>query len=755
MKKILLITMISFGPFMQAQNFNEILKVVNSDRDAGDRFGWSIAASGNYAIVGAYLEQHDTNDANAINGAGSAYILERNSSGVWEEKQKLVPSNRATPNEDVGARFGYSVAIDGDYAIVGAYQRDVFGGAYDQGGAAYIFERNTVSGLWEEKAYLTTTVFGADDEFGVSVGISGDYAVVGAHKEQHDLNSQNSIVDAGSAFFFYRNNGNWNQVQKVTAPVRTIGDEFGSAVAIDGNYAVISARFEQEDSLEGGTTMNDAGSAYIFELNAGAWAPTEKITASDRDVNDNFGESISMSGDYIIVGAPEEDPSGLGAGGSAYIYERSGSIWNEVQKINSSDVQTSDRFGTSVSISEDFAIVGARTEKHSDTLNNNTMNSAGSAYIFHKAITGTWLQSEKIVASDRAVGDQYGYEAAITGSFFMIGAPLEDEDTTGLNTLSTAGSMYVYSCESYGIWSSTACDSVVSPSGNLTWYSSGTFTDTLPNAMGCDSIITATITILQSTSTTISGDSCYQFTSPSGRVWTNTGIHLDTIVNTSGCDSLITADITINQDQLRTIQPSACFAYTSPSGNYIWTSSATYMDTISTAAGCDSIITINLTINDVDTSITPSGTTLTSSEVGINYQWVDCDSNYAPISGATGQSFTASVTGSYALVATKNGCTDTSSCYDVIINSVAEYNSMGLQMYPNPTDGILYFDFSEGSLFGPLEIAITSLNGQIVSNIHVAISNNLSVDVSDLSTGVYFVHLGTEDKTIRLKLVKD
>ncbi len=170
--------------------------------------------------------------------------------------------------------------------------------------------------------------------------------------------------------------------------------------------------------------------------------------------------------------------------------------------------------------------------------------------------------------------------------------------------------------------SATVCDSYESPSGNYVWTSSGTYQDTIANAAGCDSVITINLTINESTSSTITETACNSYESPSGNyVWTSSGTYQDTIANAAGCDSVITINLTINESTSSTITETACNSYESPSGNYIWTSSGTYQDTIANAAGCDSVITINLTINE-STSSTISATVCDSydSPSG-NYTW--------------------------------------------------------------------------------------------------------------------------------------
>ena len=318
-----------------------ISKLLPFDGTAGDTFG-SVSISGDYAIVGAY------GDDDSGLESGSAYIFKRSGSN-WNQVVKITASDGAA-----GDTFGSSVSISGDYAIVGAYGDDDNG---LESGSAYIFERSGNS--WTEVTKLTASDGAYWDHFGSSVSISGDYAIVGAY--YHDDNLTNS----GSAYIFERSGSSWNQVAKLTASDGAVADYFGS-VSISGDYAIVGAWGDDDNGL-------DSGSAYIFKRSGSNWNQVAKITASDGAAGDTFG-SVSISGDYAIIGAYGDDDNGLDSG-SAYIFKRSGSSWNQVTKITASDGAPNDMFGSSVSISGDYAIVGAFGNDDNGT-------ESGSAYIF-------------------------------------------------------------------------------------------------------------------------------------------------------------------------------------------------------------------------------------------------------------------------------------------------------------------------------------------------------------------------------------
>ena len=412
-------------------------KIVASDREANDRFGYSVAISGNYAIVGANGEDPDAS-GNVRYNAGSAYIFER-TSGTWSQKQKIVASDRY--HNDF---FGISVAISGNYAIVGAYGEDhdendeVF---LSSAGSAYIFERDT-DGSWNEVQKIVASDREADDRFGYSVAISGNYAIVGANNEDPDA-SGNVKYNAGSAYIFERTSGTWSQKQKIVASDRQADDQFGYSVAISGNYAIVGAYTEYHDA-SGDNPLDRAGSAYIFERTNGSWSQKQKIVASDREADDQFGYSVAISGNYAIVGAYYEDHDasgnvGLGDAGSAYIFERdTDGSWIQKQKIVASDREADDEFGRSVAISGNYAIVGAYNEDH-DSSGNVGLGDAGSAYIFERDTDGSWIQKQKIVASDREADDRFGISVAISGNYAIMGAHYEDPG--GINA---AGAAYIF-----------------------------------------------------------------------------------------------------------------------------------------------------------------------------------------------------------------------------------------------------------------------------------------------------------------------
>ena len=339
-------------------------KIQASDKEAGDHFGESVAISGDTAIVGARFEN------SGGDFAGAAYLFERPEGGEnnWGEVAKIQASD--IEMED---RFGSGVAISGDTAIVGAFGADTNGLT---AGAAYLFKRNQGGANdWGQVAEVLASDKQRHDRFGISVAISGDTAIVGA--------AGSSVLGSftQAAYLFERNEGggdNWGQVAKIQASNKEAGDAFGTSVAISGDTAIVGAPFED-------TGGSDAGAAYLFERNEGGannWGQVVEILASDKQAGDRFGFSVAISGDTAIVGAQLEGTGGLNAG-AAYLFERNeggANNWGQVAEILASDKQAGDRFGFSVAISGDTAIVGAQLEG-TGGLN------AGAGYVFEAVTT--------------------------------------------------------------------------------------------------------------------------------------------------------------------------------------------------------------------------------------------------------------------------------------------------------------------------------------------------------------------------------
>jgi hypothetical protein len=328
------------------------------------------------------------------------------------------------PDAEQWDEFGWSVAIDGDYAVVGAWRS----GVVDQNavflqdaGAAYVFHR--ANGVWDPAGTrLTASDAQVDDHFGCAVAISGDYIIVGAMDE--DGGTGDPLVDAGAVYIFQRTGANtWDAGTKLIGLDAAPAGRFGSAVAISGDIAVVG-----EEGMDRAYVLRRTGTNAWDNSGTQLWAP-------DTEAGDHYGCAVGVSGDYAIVGAYGEDggPSNpRWNAGAAYIFHRTGvDAWYEYSKVMPHDSAEADQFGSSVAISGDYAAVGAYTKD----------NETGAAYVFHRQEVNYWDEGPKIVAPDAQEGDNFGTSVAITDKYLLIGAALED---CGWDENNGEGSAYLF-----------------------------------------------------------------------------------------------------------------------------------------------------------------------------------------------------------------------------------------------------------------------------------------------------------------------
>ncbi len=349
-----------------------------SDGKANDSFGVSIAVSGSTAVAGADQRK---------NGTGAAYVFVR-AKKKWSQQAILTASDGATNDS-----FGDSVSISGDTAVVGA------DGRKSLTGAAYVFVRS--GSTWSQQAELKASDGAKFDEFGVSVAVSGDTAVVGAYQRKGGI---------GAVYVFTRSGSTWSQQAELTAADGAQNSSFGYSVALSGSTAVVGA-FARNSFV---------GAAYVFFGSGSTWSQQAELTASDGATDDYFGSSVAVSGSTAVVGAVNKNNQT----GAAYVFVRVNKTWSQQKKLTASDAAAGDNFGTSVAVSRDTALVGA-SSKNSVT---------GAAYVFQRS-GSTWSQQAELTASDGVAFDGFGSSAGISGSTAVFGAPYRDSD---------AGAVYVF-----------------------------------------------------------------------------------------------------------------------------------------------------------------------------------------------------------------------------------------------------------------------------------------------------------------------
>ena len=370
-------------------------KIQASDPTAGDGFAVKVAIDGDTMVAG------NTGDDTEGNATGATYVFTRSGTS-WSQQAKLVASD---PNDL--AFFGAEVEISGDTLVAGAKWND--GGGSDAG-AAYVFTRSGTS--WSQQAKIVSSDIQAGDYFGEYVAIDGDTIVVGA------IGEDTGGYGAGAAYVFTRSGTTWSQQAKIQSSDIAASDMFGTGVSIDGDTVVVGAYMEADGQ----------GAAYVFTRSGTSWSQQAKLVASDGSAGERFGNTVSISSDSVVVGSYYDYDGGANAG-SAYVFTRSGTTWSQQAKIQSSDIAAGDQFGKSVAIDGDTVVVGV---DYQDTGGAN----AGAAYVFTRSGT-TWTQAKKLVASDAQANDLLGFSVDISGNTVVAGARGEDTGASGAGTAYT------------------------------------------------------------------------------------------------------------------------------------------------------------------------------------------------------------------------------------------------------------------------------------------------------------------------------
>jgi len=284
-------------------------------------------------------------------------------------------------------------------------------------------------------------------------------------------------------------------------------------------------------------------------------------------------------------------------------------------------------------------------------------------------------------------------------------------------------------------------------------------TSTFQTIAGCDSLINTLVNVSQPSAfaetVELCGGGSYTFPDGSGQVISVQTVYVSTLINAAGCDSLVTTTVNVPPIYAMVDSASICSgdSFTFPDGATITniTSTLIYTSALSSINGCDSVITTTVDIIGVDTMVAMSNETLTANASGAMYQWLDCGNGYAPMVGDSGQSFTATVNGSYALAITQNGCTDTSGCF-VILSTGIEANGMSVVVvYPNPANDQLFVNTGNVSS-GTMELI--DVTGAVVRRVQFT-GNVFAVDLSDLASGIYFVGINTAEGRTVQKIVKE
>lgn len=411
-----------------------------SNTGAGDRFGSGVAISGNLIAVGAPWE---SSGATGIGGnqadnsalrSGAVYLFSRSSTtGGWRQEAYIKASNTGS-----GDSFGDAVALSGNTLVVGAWgeRSNATGVNGNQSndsvmfsGAAYVF-RKLPGGGWYQEAYLKPDVSRADQQFGLSVAISGETVIVGAMDR----------TGPGAAHVFARSGSTWFAQARLTASNAEARDAFGRSVAISGETAVVGAVGEASNAtgVNGDQTNNGApgaGAAYLFRRSGGTvWTQEAYLKASSTG-GGAFGSAVAVAGNAVAVGAP-----GRGTVYTFWLDAAPGGTWRQSGDIRPSTGTTGDEFGTAVALAATNTAGGFALAAGAPAHRNGTGASTGAVFGYFGAAAGTkvsWKAAGVLHASNAAESDRLGRSVSLSvaksGEIFGIaGAPLEGSGATGV-----------------------------------------------------------------------------------------------------------------------------------------------------------------------------------------------------------------------------------------------------------------------------------------------------------------------------------
>ncbi|MDZ7371534.1 MAG: T9SS type A sorting domain-containing protein, partial [candidate division KSB1 bacterium] len=324
--------------------------------------------------------------------------------------------------------FGNSVGISGDFIVVGAP------GADDGYGAAYIFQYSNSS--WTQIEKLSPRNAQAGENYGWAVAISNNTVLVGSYYKTIEIEGQQiEYAGAVDVYVYNTNKGTWDFQTTLTTPEPQEYEGFGYSLAIDGDVALIGAYTRDVGTVTG------AGMAFIYRRNGSSWGCEATLSHDEPAKNANFGWSVSISGNIAVVGEPFLDEKG-----AAYVFTYSNGSWSSANKLPANYLDTKDFFGWSVAASQNSVVIGAWGESSDgSSRNDNSRSNSGAAYFFVQN-AGTWVESYFLKAANCETGDSFGYSIAISGDYIIAGASGEDGDGSSPedNSVADAGAAYVF-----------------------------------------------------------------------------------------------------------------------------------------------------------------------------------------------------------------------------------------------------------------------------------------------------------------------
>jgi len=473
-----------------AASFAQRAYIKASNTGASDYFGMSVAISGDTMVVGAPYEDRTT--SSTYRDTGAAYIFVRDDAGIWTQEAML--RDGGTYRYDY---FGRSVAIWGDVVAIGtpgedsnvtgpinafAFPPNWTNTSAGGSGGVHIYKRT--AGVWTQEAFIKSINTAANDSFGTSIALSENTLVVGAPGEDSGSSdpADNSLLSAGAAYTYTRSYDSFNDMWIWSfeayhkSPFPNADDRFGYSVAIDGDTFVVGAQHESSSSTGinslPNTSAADSGAVFVFTRSNGSWNTPTYIKPDVVGSADNFGSSVDIYGDVLIVGAPGEDSSdpanpannSTTNAGAAYIFTRNGTVWSQTKYLKPTYNRANSYYGVSVAVGEKIIAVGHSANESGATgiggdQSSTTSDNSGAVFLYtfndvnwieDKFIKQNYNGAHDSLGGYVGFGTDYLDAVDIDGDTIVAGAIGEDSIATGIdgdttnNSASTSGATYTF-----------------------------------------------------------------------------------------------------------------------------------------------------------------------------------------------------------------------------------------------------------------------------------------------------------------------
>jgi len=585
--------------------------------------------------------------------------------------------------------------------------------------------------------------------------------------------TQSIVVSSSGSYFVTVSDGSGctsvsatTAVTVQTAPATPVVFASGPLVFCSGESVVLTSSSPTNNLWSNGATTQSitvtSTGAYFVTVDLGSGCQT---TSTSTLVN-----VLSAPATPIIIAG---GPASFCQGGSVTLTSSSATnnLWSNGATGQSITVNTSGAYIVSVTNAAGCTSSSAPFQV--------TVNQASSSVINENACNSYTLNGQTYFASGtytQVINNVYGCDSTITLNLVIGTQPSSSTlDVVSCNSYTLNGTVYLNSGTfTQVVENSVGCDSTITlnltianpstselivascNSYNLNgeiYTASGTYTQVMSNVNGCDSTITLFLTIgTESSSSIISEVACGSYTAPDGQVFTSSGTYTSIIENAVGCDSVITINLTVNSIYSNTETVSACKFYTWSMNGITYSESGVYTINYSTVEGCDSSFVLDLTIENVNIGVDQiDAITLQSQATGDTYQWIDCTNGFIPIPGETNQLFIAQSNGSYAVIVTTGNCVDTSNCISISGVSIDEVDNSSVFVYPNPTFDMLYIDGLTN--YEILEIKMYDSKGALVTE-RIEI-NETSLNLVHLARGIYHLVIQTDIEQLHFKVMKE